>query len=208
MAWQVTTNLPPMADLDAVTTTAASMGLDLDSDEKSRAKKLLYVPAVVAMEGGQSSAELAEPAAVSGADLPTTMPGVFRARSVQTAHGTFGHLRIFTFNVDDPIAFRDEFARLAGQLPQNGLIVDVRDNGGGSTADLLLTAIHPEWQAKGVSAILITELQKVMYEYGVTHAETTGIIETNEKAISHWKNYDHIQHKRKRCFIKMFTPNP
>ncbi len=71
-------------------------------------------------------------------------------------------------------------------------------------ADLLLTAIHPEWQAKGVSAILITELQKVMYEYGVTHAETTGIIETNEKAISHWKNYDHIQHKRKRCFIKMF----
>ncbi len=71
-------------------------------------------------------------------------------------------------------------------------------------ADLLLTAIHPEWQAKGVSAILITELQKVMYEHGVTHAETTGIIETNEKAISHWKNYDHIQHKRKRCFIKMF----
>jgi len=44
----------------------------------------------------------------------------------------------------------------------------------------------------------------VMYEHGVTHAETTGIIETNEKAISHWKNYDHIQHKRKRCFIKMF----
>jgi hypothetical protein len=131
VAWQVTTNLPPMADLDAVTTTAASIGLDLDSDEKSRAKKLLYVPDVVEMEGGQSSAELPEPTAVSGADLPTTMPGVFRARRVQTAHGTFGHLRIFTFSVDDPIAFRDEFVRLAGQLPQNGLIVDVRDNGGG-----------------------------------------------------------------------------
>lgn len=70
--------------------------------------------------------------------------------------------------------------------------------------DLLLTGIHPEWQAKGVSAILITELQKVMFEHGVTHVETTGIIETNEKAISHWKNYDHIQHKRKRCFIKHF----
>ncbi len=70
--------------------------------------------------------------------------------------------------------------------------------------DLLLTGIHPDWQAKGVSAILITELQKVMFEHGVTHVETTGIIETNEKAISHWKNYDHIQHKRKRCFKKMF----
>ena len=29
------------------------------------------------------------------------------------------------------MAFRDEFARLAAALPQNGLIVDVRDNGGG-----------------------------------------------------------------------------
>lgn len=70
--------------------------------------------------------------------------------------------------------------------------------------DLLLTGIHPDWQAQGVSAILITELQKVMQKYGVEYVETTGMIETNEKAINHWKNYDHIQHKRKRCFRKMF----
>ncbi len=70
--------------------------------------------------------------------------------------------------------------------------------------DLLLTGIHPDWQAQGVSAILITELQKVMLEHGVEYVETTGMIETNEKAINHWKNYDHIQHKRKRCFRKMF----
>lgn len=129
--WKVTDNLPPMTDLDAVNTTAASMGLDLDSDEKGRAKKLLFVPEVIDLEQGQSSAELTEPAAVGGTDLPTTMPGVFRAREVDTAHGTFGHLRIFTFSVDDPVTFRDEFARLASALPQNGLIVDVRDNGGG-----------------------------------------------------------------------------
>lgn len=129
--WKVTDNLPPMTDLDAVNTTAASMGLDLDSDEKSRANKVLFVPEVIDLERGLSSARLAAPAAVGGADLPTTMPGVFRARQVDTAHGTFGHLRIFTFSVDDPVAFRDEFARLAAALPQNGLIVDVRDNGGG-----------------------------------------------------------------------------
>lgn len=70
--------------------------------------------------------------------------------------------------------------------------------------DLLLTGIHPDWQAQGVSAILITELQKVMQQHGTEYVETTGMIETNEKAINHWKNYDHIQHKRKRCFRKMF----
>ena len=69
--------------------------------------------------------------------------------------------------------------------------------------DLLLTGIHPDWQAQGVSALIITELQGVMIEHGVEWIETTGMIETNEKAINHWKNYDHIQHKRKRCFIKM-----
>ncbi|MGW6195134.1 S41 family peptidase [Kribbella sp. NPDC055110] len=129
--WKVTTNLPPMTDLDAVSEASALMGLDLDSDEKSRAKKALYVRDVVDLERGQSSAELAAPAAVAGADLPTTMPGVFRAREVVTPSGAFGHLRIFTFSVPDPVAFRDEFVRLAAVLPQNGLIVDVRDNGGG-----------------------------------------------------------------------------
>ncbi|TCO38979.1 peptidase S41-like protein [Kribbella antiqua] len=129
--WKVTTNLPPMTDLDAISETSASMGLDLDSDEKARAKKVLYIRDVIELEGGQSSAELSAPAAVSGADLPTTMPGVFRAREVVTPYGTFGHLRIFTFSVQNPVAFRDEFARLAAALPQNGLIVDVRDNGGG-----------------------------------------------------------------------------
>ena len=59
------------------------------------------------------------------------MPSVFRARTVTTSHGTFGQIRIFTFSVQDPIGFRDEFVRLISLLPQNGLIVDVRGNGGG-----------------------------------------------------------------------------
>lgn len=68
--------------------------------------------------------------------------------------------------------------------------------------DLLLTAVDPAWQAQGVTALLITELQKVMISHDVEDVETTGMIETNDKAINFWKNYDHEQHKRKRCFIK------
>ncbi|MCD4747485.1 MAG: GNAT family N-acetyltransferase [Bacteroidales bacterium] len=68
--------------------------------------------------------------------------------------------------------------------------------------DLLLTGVEPKLQKMGLSAILITELQKVLIEYGIKHVETTGIFETNHKAIQHWKNYDHIQHKRRRCFVK------
>ena len=144
--WQVAPNLPPATDHDAVTVAATSLGLDLDSDEKSRAMKLLYRPDVVDLEEGQTSAELAEPVVVEGADLATTMPGVFRARTVNTTSGTFGNVRIFTFNVNDPVAFRDEFVRLTGQLPQNGLIVDVRGNGGGHifAAEFLLQTMTPK----------------------------------------------------------------
>ncbi len=70
--------------------------------------------------------------------------------------------------------------------------------------DLLLSGIVPHLQGSGVAAILITELQKVMIEHGVKYVETTGIFETNQKAIQNWKNYNHIQHKRKRCFKKDF----
>lgn len=71
-------------------------------------------------------------------------------------------------------------------------------------ADLLLTGVNPNIQGKGFTAILIAELQKTLNEYGIKHVETTGIFETNHKAIQMWKNYDHIQHKRKRCFKKIF----
>ncbi|MGA5760690.1 hypothetical protein [Nonomuraea bangladeshensis] len=73
------------------------------------------------------SAEPAEP----GTAVPTSMPSVFRARSVATASGTYGHLRVFTFNVQDPDGFLREFVRLIGLLPQERLILDVRGNGGG-----------------------------------------------------------------------------
>jgi len=68
--------------------------------------------------------------------------------------------------------------------------------------DLMLTGILPKYQAKGVTAVLFYELHKVMEKYGVTEMETTGIFETNQKVIQNWKNYKHIQHKRKRCWTK------
>jgi hypothetical protein len=73
------------------------------------------------------------------------MPLVFKARSVVTASGTFGHVRIFSFNVDDPAAFVAEFVRLVELLPQDGLILDVRGNGGGliHASEFLLQTLTP-----------------------------------------------------------------
>jgi hypothetical protein len=68
--------------------------------------------------------------------------------------------------------------------------------------DLLLTGVDPRYQKMGLPAILISELQKTMIKDGVQYVETTGMFESNLKGATHWKNYDHIQHKRRRCFVK------
>ena len=130
--WLVTDNLPPfVADADAISVTAASLGLDLVADDANRARTLLFAPNVVAQEQAEATPELSTTAAAAGEEVPTAMPGVFRARSVTTSSGTFGHVRIFTFSVEDPAAFVNEFIRLITLLPQEGLILDVRGNGGG-----------------------------------------------------------------------------
>ncbi len=68
--------------------------------------------------------------------------------------------------------------------------------------DLLLTGVDPHFQKMGLPAILINELQKTMIENGVKYVESTGMFESNLKGASHWKNYEHVQHKRRRCFVK------
>jgi ribosomal protein S18 acetylase RimI-like enzyme len=68
--------------------------------------------------------------------------------------------------------------------------------------DLLLTGVDSHYQKMGLPAILINELQKTMIENGIKIVESTGMFESNLKGATHWKNYDHIQHKRRRCFVK------
>lgn len=48
--WLVAPNLPPLADVDTVSTAAASMGLDLHADEVGRARKMIFAPGVVEQE--------------------------------------------------------------------------------------------------------------------------------------------------------------
>ena len=82
------------------------MGVDLHADETGRARALLYAPRAVEQTLGNIAVDISAEPAAAGAEVPSTMPLVFRARSVVTASGTFGHLRIFTFSVRSRITGR------------------------------------------------------------------------------------------------------
>jgi hypothetical protein len=131
--WLVVDDLPTFAGPgDAAN---ALLGLDLELDQTNRAKTLLFAPQVVGQVQADQPPVLTTIPAAAGEEVPTRMPGLFRARNVTTSAGDFGHLRIFSFNLRTlgvtPDDFVAEFIRLIGLLPQTGLIVDVRGNGGG-----------------------------------------------------------------------------
>ncbi len=67
--------------------------------------------------------------------------------------------------------------------------------------DMFLTGVKHEYRSSGVAVILFSELQEEMLNHGINTIETTGIFETNHNVISNWKNYEHIQHKRRRCYV-------
>ena len=129
------------------------IGLDLRTELVRAVKKRMFAPGVVAAER-RMAAGAAPPAPVADRDIPTTRPEI-AARMVTTAHGTFGHLRIFTFSLElhDPNnptmedfdEFFAEVQRVLSLMPKEGLIVDVRGNGGGFVyaAESLLQYLTP-----------------------------------------------------------------
>jgi hypothetical protein len=108
----------------------ASYGVDLRTELARRAKKALFNSKAMAMERQAARRSKGGPS-VNLADT-STMPDVFAFRSVNGSGGPYGYIRIWTFMVNDDDAFVNEFVRMANLLPKNGLIVDVRGNGGGN----------------------------------------------------------------------------
>jgi uncharacterized protein (DUF779 family) len=136
--------LPSATDTDAGAEpgAAAALGLDLEQDIIQRLRKALFAPQVVMAE--KKADEKVSRGAEFGV-LESVMPNVFQARPVNTPAGTFGYLRIRTFAVWPPANFVNEFIRLMSALPPDGLIIDVRGNGGGviNCGEFILQTLTP-----------------------------------------------------------------
>jgi hypothetical protein len=77
--------------------------------------------------------------------VATTMGDTFRAWRITRGNREFAYIRIFSFSTDNPGSFVREFRRLTAELPQNGLIIDVRNNPGGTinAGERLLQLLTP-----------------------------------------------------------------
>lgn len=71
--------------------------------------------------------------------------------------------------------------------------------------DLLLIAVLPEFQNRGINALFFDTLIPVFIRDGVEYAETGPELETNWSVQMQWEYFDRIHHKRRRCFAKMLS---
>lgn len=68
--------------------------------------------------------------------------------------------------------------------------------------DLLLVAVHPDYQNKGVNALLFQDLIPYYIKNGYRYAESNPEMETNSKVQSQWEYFTTRQHRRRRSFEK------
>ena len=68
--------------------------------------------------------------------------------------------------------------------------------------DLLLVGVLPEYQNKGVNALLFADIIPIAKEMGFEDAEGHPILETNDKSANQWNYLDVELHKRRRCYQK------
>jgi hypothetical protein len=123
-------------------------------------------------------------AMLDGIDLTANsiLPDVIKQFGrVTTASGVFGYLRLVTFEVGDVETFINEFVRILNLLPQEGLILDVRNNGGGYIAagEGLLQTMTPKAIEPERFHLINTPLTLLMCQQG---SEAAGLAEWKESA--------------------------
>jgi hypothetical protein len=123
-----------------------AVGLDYELDAIRRTKKILFAPQVFDRPLRMPSRGNQSRASNQAANITTHQLGQsIEAKAITSEKQRVGYLRIRTFNVDDADAFVRHCVDLVRELPQTGLIVDVRDNGGGLiyAAERLLQIFTP-----------------------------------------------------------------
>jgi Peptidase family S41 len=100
----------------------AALGMDAKGEAERQIRRYLF----------KDARKQTPPLAEEVYKVPTWAKEVFPAvGNAPTSSGVFAYVRIATFNVDDEKKYINEFIRIVSELSQNGLILDVRGNGGG-----------------------------------------------------------------------------
>lgn len=73
---------------------------------------------------------------------------------------------------------------------------------GNKVVDLYLIGVIPEYQNKGVNALLFDDLIPIFHKKGIKYAESNPELETNTAVQMQWNYFEREHHKTRRAYIK------
>ena len=76
----------------------------------------------------------------------------------------------------------------------------LRDGKKNERANFYLIGIHPEYQRRGVTAIIFKEIYETFRRKGVKYLETNPELEENKNIQALWGDYNPVNHKRRRTY--------
>ena len=68
--------------------------------------------------------------------------------------------------------------------------------------DLALVSVSEKYRGKGVGGLLVRDLIELMKSENVPYAETNLCLEDNIPILNLWHQFDSVQHKRRRSYVK------
>ncbi len=109
--------------------------------------------------------------------------------------------KVVAFGIAFP-SLSDAVAKSKGRLLPLGIFRILKARNHPKIVDLGLIGVLPEYQNKGLNAIILNYLIGGMIEKGVEAAETNLMLEDNTKIQNQWDAFEHVQHKRRRAYVK------
>ena len=109
--------------------------------------------------------------------------------------------KVVSFGLCFP-GFGKSLQKSGGHLTPAGLFRMLKAVNNPEILDLGLVAVLPEYQSRGVNAVILNCLLNMLKESSVKYCETNLNLETNTQVLAQWKYFKQVQHKRRRSYIK------
>tara|TARA_B100001094_G_scaffold246185_1_gene242808 strand:+ start:22928 stop:24052 length:1125 start_codon:yes stop_codon:yes gene_type:complete len=99
-------------------------------------------------------------------------------------------------------SFSRALKKMNGKLFPFGFLRILKAQNFNDRASLYLIGVHPDYQNKGVTAILFNDLQSMFNKRGIKEVETNPELIENKSIQAFWKNYKSVLHKKRSTFTK------
>ncbi|HPF12502.1 MAG TPA: GNAT family N-acetyltransferase [Flavobacteriaceae bacterium] len=110
--------------------------------------------------------------------------------------------KLIAFSVVMP-SFSKALKKANGKLMPLGWYHIIKAQRKNDTAAFYLIGIDPEYQGKGVTAIIFEEMQELFKAKGIREVETNPELIENKAVQQLWKDYNPVQHKERSTFRKI-----